>query len=729
MRTFHIIFFAFVIVTLVVTAVYCQDSLNVSKVAEVVFWDYLVEITHSGNYVHASAGEGGMHVFDVSNPENPVEIGCCNTPGYVEEIVVVDTIAYIADDEEGVRIIDVSDPCNPHEVGCYNTSGHAHGLEVRNNYVYLADGWQGFRIIDVSNPRNPIETSHLPIGGSDPGTNKIALYGNYAYVTYSECECGFGGKMFIIDINDPYDPLIVDSLITHQYIESAEVFDHYLCTASTGNFWGIYIYDISNPYNVTQVNHLSNFFESRDIYLVGDTLYITECLNGISVMNVSNPSDPVLIGSYNAGSLYPIGISVTDGLAFVGSGQQGLIVLDVSNPASIQWVANICRAGSFREISISNGYAFVANSEMGLCVFDISPPENTCFVTNVSLSEQPHNLVIMDEYCYISCDDNQFDDRGIFYIVDISNPQELTVVSEMILTHGPRGVDVTIDYAYIAVLWDGLLVVDVSDVYNPSVVQCIPLPSRTDEVDVWEDHAFLAIYDYGMVIMSIFDPANPSILSVFDSDDVDDVSVFGDMAYYMDYVLGVYAVNISNLYYPGLMGHLDPPGSFFDIKAIGDYVFLAGGHEGLRVIDVRNPCLMEETGFYTLEEQAYQVAVSGSYAYVAASSIFAVLDHSAATGVENQQFPEIPTTFALSHPYPNPFNPTTVLTYHLPNAGMVELQVYDILGRKVTEIVNSWHNAGTYRTIFDATTHPSGVYFARLTTGDFQQTQKMLLLK
>ncbi len=78
---------------------------------------------------------------------------------------------------------------------------------------------------------------------------------------------------------------------------------------------------------------------------------------------------------------------------------------------------------------------------------------------------------------------------------------------------------------------------------------------------------------------------------------------------------------------------------------------------------------------------------------------------------------------------PNPFNPTTVASYELRAASFVSLRVYDAAGRLVATLVEGWREVGGYQATFDGSKLPSGIYFARLTTGDFVQTQKLVLMK
>ena len=90
---------------------------------------------------------------------------------------------------------------------------------------------------------------------------------------------------------------------------------------------------------------------------------------------------------------------------------------------------------------------------------------------------------------------------------------------------------------------------------------------------------------------------------------------------------------------------------------------------------------------------------------------------------------EIETRFELSQNYPNPFNPTTSIEYQVSSIGNVTLKVYDVLGREISTIVKEVKHPGTHEVTFDASELPSGVYFYRLTNGNYSATKKMVLMK
>jgi hypothetical protein len=87
------------------------------------------------------------------------------------------------------------------------------------------------------------------------------------------------------------------------------------------------------------------------------------------------------------------------------------------------------------------------------------------------------------------------------------------------------------------------------------------------------------------------------------------------------------------------------------------------------------------------------------------------------------------TEFALEQNHPNPFNPTTVITYQVPKQSHVTIKVYDILGKEIIELVNSTKATGIYNVTFDASNLSSGTYIYRMDAGKYVESKKMIILK
>jgi hypothetical protein len=196
-----------------------------------------------------------------------------------------------------------------------------------------------------------------------------------------------------------------------------------------------------------------------------------------------------------------------------------------------------------------------------------------------------------------------------------------------------------------------------------------------------------------------------------------DSSILAKMTTYMDIDRNC------NIYVTGGWGLSIPHEAFLTIK------YDSSGNQQYKIVyyvedDISDPnCIKLDDKF--------NVYLSGS-----SSMKMCTIKYSQTVGVIKNGG-QIPGCFKLYQNYPNPFNPTTKIKFEIPltNGGglsrgmFTKLTVYDILGRKIAVLIDQSMKPGTYEVEWDASNYPSGVYFYKLTAGDFTQTKKMVLLK
>jgi hypothetical protein len=90
---------------------------------------------------------------------------------------------------------------------------------------------------------------------------------------------------------------------------------------------------------------------------------------------------------------------------------------------------------------------------------------------------------------------------------------------------------------------------------------------------------------------------------------------------------------------------------------------------------------------------------------------------------------QTPSTYSIEQNYPNPFNPTTSISYKVPEAANVQITLYDMLGRKLSTLVNERKSAGAYQLTLDMSSYSSGIYLYRMQAGNFVQTRRLTLIK
>jgi len=120
------------------------------------------------------------------------------------------------------------------------------------------------------------------------------------------------------------------------------------------------------------------------------------------------------------------------------------------------------------------------------------------------------------------------------------------------------------------------------------------------------------------------------------------------------------------------------------------------------------------------------------FAYSDMLGHFALIEKGSGAPLSTVEEMSVPTRYALSQNYPNPFNPETRISYDIVSSGMVSIVVYDILGRKIVDLVNESKVPGRYNVLWngnDALGNPvgSGVYLYQLKSGQFSKTRKMVI--
>ncbi len=136
-----------------------------------------------------------------------------------------------------------------------------------------------------------------------------------------------------------------------------------------------------------------------------------------------------------------------------------------------------------------------------------------------------------------------------------------------------------------------------------------------------------------------------------------------------------------------------------------------------------------ETNHYSWRDRQVRVGSSYQYRLIAVDAYGNRLQVGEGSVVMGLAAPATITEYRLYTNYPNPFNPSTILTFDLVEAGHVKLSVYDVLGRQVELLVDESMPAGRHSVVFDAAGLPSGLYLYRIEAGAFSDMRKMVLMK
>jgi len=178
----------------------------------------------------------------------------------------------------------------------------------------------------------------------------------------------------------------------------------------------------------------------------------------------------------------------------------------------------------------------------------------------------------------------------------------------------------------------------------------------------------------------------------------------------------------------------------YSLAVNGNTIFAGTGGLGVYVSNNYGASWVQRNeGFGNYSSQIFACSILNSYIFVGADSGGVYRRPLVELTGINPVLLEIPNQFSLSQNYPNPFNPTTQIRFSIPlsrgvtaegsQGVLVNLTIYDAMGRVVETLHNGELTPGTYEADWNASKYPSGVYFYKFSTANFTQTKKMVLIK
>ena len=552
-----------------------------------------------GDHAFVAAGDSGLQIMDISDPDAPTLVGSYVTPGSALDVAVVGDLAFVADNYSGLQIVDISDPAAPTLVGSFDTPSFVWDVTVAGDLAFVADS-DALQIVDVSDPAVPtlvgsIDTLNYPRG--------VVVAGDLAFVANHE------SGLQIVDISNPAAPALVGSYDTPGVAWGVVVAGGLAFVADQVS--GLQIVDISDPAAPTLVGSYDTPSSATGVAVSGDRAYVADNYSGLHIVDISDPAAPTLVGSYNTpGIAYDVAVS--GDRAFVADAY-GLRIVDISDPIAPTLVGIYDTLGYARNVTVSGARAFVDDNYSGLHIVDISDPAAPTLVGRYDTPSEVWGVAVDGALAYVAGEVS-----GLL-IVDISDPAAPTLLGSYDTPDIAFGVAVSGDRAFVADGYSGLQIVDISDSAAPTLVGIYDTPGYARNVTVSGDRAFVADSHSGLLIVDISDPAAPTLVGSYDTPgSAVDVTVSGDRAFVADYQSGLQIVDISVPAAPALVGSYDTPGYARNVTVSGDLAFVADQASSLHFVDISDPAAPTLVGSYDTPGYAFDVAVSGDRAFVAA---------------------------------------------------------------------------------------------------------------
>lgn len=293
---------------------------------------YATAVAVQGAYAYVGS-QDSLFVVDISNPARPVVQGqSLQLSGAVLDIDIQNDLAYVAAGSGGLYIFNISTLSSPRKVGTFTdfqSQGYATAVRGVNTYAYVTAD-DGFYILDVSDPTAPAQRGFSAI---NRGGNDVEVAGNYAFVAAQ-----FSG-LRLFDISDPSNPLRVGDYRANELVYTVAVLGNYAYLGGGGTLHIIDISDQVNPH-ATTTYYTQSSGASYSVAIQDTYVSIALLGQGLMLVDVSNPANPMQAGSYGVpGSAQDV--AVADGYAYLAAGEGGLHILSISDPGNIHEVGAV----------------------------------------------------------------------------------------------------------------------------------------------------------------------------------------------------------------------------------------------------------------------------------------------------------------------------------------------------------------------------------------------------
>jgi len=463
--------------------------------------------------------------------------------------------------------------------------------------------------------RAQAQTGSLDLIGQIGGaTYAVFVQGNYAYI-------GVGPRLVILDMTNPAHPTKVgESPVLPDIVQGITVSDNYAYVADYNG--GLQIIDISIPSAPKLIGSYDTPGYATDVAVSNGYAYVADYIKGFQIINVSNPAAPTLSYSYDLPGAFTDNVTISGNYAYVSA--SSLYIFNISNPASPSLIGNYVAAGYLNGVAVNGSYAYAANRD-GLQIINISNPAVPSLIGSYDLSStavgQSRSVAINGNYAYVA------DRYAGLQIINISNPAAPVLSGSYNTTGNAYDVTVSGNYAYVADTNAGLQILNISNPASPNLVSSYG--GEVVGVAVNGSYAYLGVGVNGLQIININNPTAPSLSSNYDTPgSAYDVAVSGNYAYVADYS-SLQVINISNPIAPQFSGsYAQPIGYVTNLVVSSTYAYLGiDQYSGLKIIDVSNPALPKLSGEYNMDT-VYEpsVAVNGNTAYMVSYQRFYAID-------------------------------------------------------------------------------------------------------
>ena len=361
------------------------------------------EVAETRGTTHAYVASGNLILVDVTDDENPEIDFRLNTPGLATGIQFRNNTIYLTDRQTGLHVINARNTRQLRRIATQPTSGNATDIVLKDTLAYIADGKGGIQTIDISESASPKWLHRYAAGGAVYGLDVVETDAGERIVYVAN---GVGG-LKTLEFTTPYQGSVTKRLpLSTSVITSKNQFEAATCTkirVQNGHGFvaaetGMYVVNLATD---TIAVHIPTASPVSDIALHEGYAYL--CAESLIVVDSRIPQQSRIVSRRDMpGSAYRVIVDANrPAHAYVAALEGGLHVFDITGPAVPRLVGSYATQGNAIGIALADERAYLLDSGIGVAVLDVSEPNNPTLQDAYESDALPIDAIVSGTYLYL----------------------------------------------------------------------------------------------------------------------------------------------------------------------------------------------------------------------------------------------------------------------------------------------------------------------------------------
>jgi len=612
---------------------------------------------------------------------------------------------YVRNNADKILVIDLHNPEKPFIIAQINLGPEPiFDWKISGDKIFLSKG-NAIKVIDQLNPIQNVLTIRT-FKNFESFVHSLSV--NEKFILAQTEENGY-----LISLDEIKQKKSIPELSTRNDVHELLLVDSTIYSITSGKI-GIYkLTDSLNLHFVSSANLNYNLPEVKT-NISGRNLYITSPGNFLTIMDVTTPLKPEIIFS-SSGKIFDYTIS--DSLLFLTC-YDHIKIIDMGVQQNFE-VNEIIPVGGSQShlIGVKNNFAYLQNETGDLTVLDFS---NSNFPEEHNIlkgTKRGSRLVQYHNFAYQIVGDN-------LKIFDLTHSGDPKYIGYFNLGFTAWDLEIFSDYLFLSSYRNGLQVLDISNPVYPKEFAHFP-ELKFGKMQIVQNKLYCENIST-FQIFNIGDPHHPEFQSSYEVNSyINDFYVNKDKAYLCIDESGLLCLGISDPTHPEVIQMT--PGDYDRCLAQADFLFTTPPIKVFYIADPANPILLKEFRIDDYFDEEIDLAIYNNL-------IFASEPNLGLFVFENKYLDQKKTQPTISKSFPNPFNSVITIRYRLPKDNHVQIDIFDIQGHHIKNLVKIFQQKGEYDIQWDAKNSldqpvASGVYLYRIIAGDIIETQKILLIR